>query len=384
MPRLRARKGFTFIMMWLLFVVFVGAAAFATEFGRMYLIRGQLQAAADAGALAGIFRVVDGGHSDAVDTARAYTRKHIVGTALYDSSTAVVTPGVWQTAVNCGAIAPPCFDASAVTGWDDGGVKAVQVIVNFTGQYGVFGRALGLAYGATNNSRNLVDTAVAVRQYLSGSTCTRPFAVPYQTMLNVLYPPDGTKNAATYSLTEADIATLRTNTTQYTIKSGNSKTGVAPTGEFYATDLPPGQYANGDAGSPISGGSSYSDFLGWNCGQVATAETNRDPTHPPGVSVGDWLQAESGNMSGPTKQGVTALCGSTTCSPPFLITTALWDTYGDVTYCKACFHVKYIGAFAITGVAGNGDITGYFRNMATSVGPVTTVPSPIQRVGLVK
>jgi len=45
---------------------------------------------------------------------------------------------------------------------------------------------------------------------------------------------------------------------------------------------------------------------------------------------------------------------------------------------------QYIGAFAVTGVAGSGDVTGYFRDMATSAGTVTNVPSPIQRVGLVK
>ena len=89
-------------------------------------------------------------------------------------------------------------------------------------------------------------------------------------------------------------------------------------------------------------------------------------------------------MVGPTKQGIDALCGSDTCSPPYLIATALWDRFKDTTYCKACYHVKYIGAFAVTGVAGSGDVTGYFRDMATSAGTVTNVPSPIQRVGLVK
>ena len=67
-------------------------AAFATDFGKMYLTRGQLQAAADAGALAGIYLVANGWKDSTVDSARAYTHLHKVDTGFYIGSTAVVAP----------------------------------------------------------------------------------------------------------------------------------------------------------------------------------------------------------------------------------------------------------------------------------------------------
>ena len=57
------RRGFTLVVMMLMMTVFIGSAAFATDFAKMYLIRGQLQAAADAGALAGIYLVARAGRT---------------------------------------------------------------------------------------------------------------------------------------------------------------------------------------------------------------------------------------------------------------------------------------------------------------------------------
>ncbi|MEZ6078353.1 MAG: Tad domain-containing protein [Pirellulaceae bacterium] len=47
------RCGATLVLVVLLLVVILGVAAFAVDFGRMQLVRSQLQTAVDAGALAG-------------------------------------------------------------------------------------------------------------------------------------------------------------------------------------------------------------------------------------------------------------------------------------------------------------------------------------------
>ena len=52
MPGRLNRRGFTLVVMMLMMTIFIGSAAFATDFAKMYLIRGQLQATADATALA--------------------------------------------------------------------------------------------------------------------------------------------------------------------------------------------------------------------------------------------------------------------------------------------------------------------------------------------
>ena len=147
----RNRRGFTLILMMLLMTVFIGAAAFATDFGKMYLIRGQLQAAADAGALAGIYVVAQGWKDSTVDTARAYTAKHKVGTAFYVGAPRSVAPGNWKDTAVCS----PAGSCSAFVGngnnWNAGGIDAVRVIVNSTATYN-FGRY----FGFTN--RTLVPT----------------------------------------------------------------------------------------------------------------------------------------------------------------------------------------------------------------------------------
>ena len=53
------------------------------------------------------------------------------------------------------------------------------MIVNFTGTYN-FGRFFGF------NTRVLYDTAVAIRGSVNTSTCIRPWAIPYQALLDVL------------------------------------------------------------------------------------------------------------------------------------------------------------------------------------------------------
>src|SRR4249919_1964440 len=101
------------------------------------------------------------------------------------------------------------------------------------------------------------------------------------------------------------------------------------------------------------------------------------------VSVGDYLEPESGNKVGPTRQGINDLCGGDTCSPPIKVSAALWDVKAS-SPCD-CYHIKYIGAFAITGWdQSSKSVMGYFTSMATNGNIVAGAPGPSQGVGLRK
>jgi hypothetical protein len=366
--------------------VFIGAAAFATDFGKMYLIRGQLQAAADAGALAGIYLVSNGWKDSTVDSARAYTARHKILTSAYVGSTAAVAPGIWRDTVACAAQSPPlptpCFLGNG-NNWNDPKVDAVRVIVNYTGTYN-FGRFFGF------NTRALYDTAVAIRGNATTSTCVRPFAIPYQALLNVLYPTAvPPKDPLTYSLLPSDIETLRNMGIGASIPLKVGTAGdLTPNGEFYAAKMPPGQYADGTAGNPWSGGNDYRDAIGHTCAQLQALMTATGSSKGASIGIGDYLKPETGNMIGPTKQGINDLCGSDTCSPPVKIAAALWDGIFDVTHCTGCYRIKYIGAFAVTGWdEPSKSVTGYFTSMAVqgsggagAGGP----PGPAQFTGLRK
>ncbi len=375
------RRGFTLVVMMLMMTIFIGSAAFATDFAKMYLIRGQLQAAADAGALSGIYLVAQGWKDSTVDSARAYTHRHKVDTALYVGSTADVAPGNWRDTATCA----PVGSCSAFVGngnnWNDPAVDAVQVIVNYNGRYN-FGRFFGF------NTRALYDTAVAIRGNATSSTCVRPWAIPYQSLLNVLYPSP-IKDPLTYNLTEADIDSLRGMTVagQISLKVGDAG-DLTPNGEFYAAKLPPGQYADGTAGNPWTGGNDYSTAIGHTCAQLQALMTATGSSKGASISIGDYLKPETGQMEGPTKQGIIDLCGSVTCNPPVKVAAALWDGIFDVTFCTGCYRVKYIGSFAVTGfIQSSKTVTGYFTSMAVqgsggagAGGP----PGPAQFTGLRK
>jgi len=376
------RRGFTLVVMMLMMTVFIGSAAFATDFGKMYLTRGQLQAAADAGALAGIYLVANGWKDSTVDSARAYTHLHKVDTGFYIGSTAVVAPGNWKDTAAC----TPAWSCSAFVGngnnWNDPAVDAVRVIVNYNGKYN-FGRFFGF------NTRALYDTAVAIRGSSLSSKCIRPWAIPYASLLNVLYPTPPLKDPLTYPLDTADITRLRAMTIANNISLKVGTAGdLTPNGEFYAARLPPGQYADGTAGNPWSGGNDYSNGISFTCAQLQAAMIATGSSRGATVSVGDYLKPETGNKEGPTRQGINDMCGSDTCDPPVKITAALWDGIFDVTFCTGCYRIKYIGAFAVTGWdQSTKSVTGFFTSMATQGGGGITPggpPGPAQTTGLRK
>lgn len=158
------------------------------------------------------------------------------------------------------------------------------------------------------------------------------------------------------------------------LKVGNPQQAIAP-GQFFPVDLPPLNCGCGV--NPQTGGDEYR----WNIGNC----------NPYQVGVGDQLQVEPGNMVGPTKQGVQELydqdpgaywesstqsiAGSAFGKSPRIILVPFFDPTTPPISGRNYVSVTKVGAFFIEGVQGNGDVTGRFIK-ATVDGPKCTVQNP--------
>lgn len=347
-----ARRGIAIPMVVLLLGALIGVGAFAVDLARWYLMRAQLQTAAEAGALAGVTRLLNDDAARASDSALAYvTRNPVDGVAPALGPTGI-TPGRWR-----GTFLP-------TTGWADVSTDAVRVETEHRGRY-VFGRLYG------DTTRVLRATAVASIAWVSRTRCLRPLAMPYANLLRTLYPtntPD-----VTYALTDADVARLRAMTTANAIplKLGSADGDAMLPGFFYPVRLPAVVYATGEAGNPQSGGDAYRHALGDPC-------TGAEPS----VGIGDWLVGESGNLVGPTRSGVAQACGvsptaSFSCVPavPYLI--PIWDRADKTIASPTAFRVKYVGVFYVTSYSQQNGILGYFSAL-TVHGQIDTIPSPLR------
>jgi hypothetical protein len=359
--------------------IFVLAAAFSADFGRMYLIRAQLQAAADAAAMAAV-NALGSGIAGGRDSGLKFVQLHpAAGTANLNPNIADVLSGSWLKVNGLWT-----FVQDPDQGWDKstptsaGNTRdAVRVVVRDTVPF-TFGKLLGW------DRRVVTAEAVAIWGSVTSSSCVRPWAIPYQQLLDQLYPPAGTKSTS-YNMTLADVATLSAMTyasNPVSLKVSSSGTYTA-NGQFYAIDIPPGEYADGTAPTgSLTGASNYrSEESATTCAALAQfySGQNVDGT----VSVGDWLNPETGNMQGPTEQGIggqgqnPGLCGtSDTCSPEVKVVAAFWDTYGDAPggHCNSCYHVKYLGEFTLIGFDNSGkSVVGYFNTLTLPAGGSTGI-----------
>jgi len=344
-------------------VVFIAAAiamcALAIDIARMYLIHAELQASADAGALAGAQRVLVQLPASGFDTATAYAQANLVEDTVPTVAPADVVLGTWNSGT---------FTSSG--SWMDPTANAVQVTSRYTGSY-VFGRFFNI----TNHA--LSATAIALVGSVGSTSCVRPLAIPYASLLAVLYPSATPAN--TYNLTVADVTQLSTLTqaSQISLKVGTADSSIV-NGSFYAVREGPVQYANGTAGNPWSGANDFRDALGEDCSQLT-----------PIVGVGDWLEGEQGNMQGPTRTGLGNLCNvkgnanDITCSPAVQVNIPIWDITDKSVASANAFHVKYIGVFMVTGYQKANGIVGYFSSLLGS-GGFSTQPGPVRKIALVQ
>lgn len=349
--RLRARRGVTLPLVVLLLAVFIGVTSFAIDVSRMFVIKAELQTAADAGAISGGMQLAHGLNASARDSAFTYTQVNL---------TEKVTPTVGAGDIEPGHWADGSF--STTPGWLDPSTNAIRVTTHHEGSY-LFGPIYNV-FSSLVSARAVVAVG-SVR----GTDCVRPLAIPYTNLLKALGKPLD----VTYNLTDDDVLALRSATTAnaLSLKLGDPA-AVTTSGNYYAVREPPIQYADGTAGNPWQGGSDYRNALGGSCGNL-----------PFTISKGDWLLAENGNMVGPTQQGVGDFCGGSgktfSCSGNYVI--PIWDVASKDIAAPMSFHVKYVGVFRLTGYA-DGSIIGYFHTMAAN-GYYDPDPGIIQRPALV-
>jgi Flp pilus assembly protein TadG len=362
----RERRGFTLILIVTLMTVLLGATALVVDAGLLYLYRGQLQNAADASALAGAISLAKGGTTSSVDSAIAYDSRNRVGGLTTTLAAGDVVPGTWTRA---GGFVSTAGD------WTTGNPFAVKTTTRYTSNYSIFARYLGFT------SKALTATAVAVHGSVGAADCVRPWAVPYQDMLDAL---PGGHSASTYDLTTADVALLAAMGPGNAIELNEPGSGEGAPHQMRAVELPAGEYADGTAGSPWgNSGKQYRDAISESCAALAA-----DMGTHTSVGVNDWLQTVPGQKVGDTEKGVSALCGgSDTCAPPVRVNTAIWDTYGNGPggHCSGCYHVKYMGIFYVTGYnKATNSVTGYFSALTAAAGGFVAKPGPISKNALVQ
>jgi Flp pilus assembly protein TadG len=371
--KLKNRRGVTLVLMAFMLTALIGSAAFAVDFGRMFMYRAQLHTASDAAALAGAWQILKKDPNSATDSAIAIANRHFVGTTNISLASADVVPGTWTTGGG--------FVSST---WTDPNLDAVQVTTRYTGTYG-FGQIFGLT------SHNVRATSQAVMGYVGKTTCVRPVALPYQALLDQLTRHDGVaRDAATYSLTPADVDALKNAGVADSVQLRVTDEGGSPvSGNFYGVQLGPYQFADGTLGNPNTGMANFDTDLGGPCSGESYQGT---------VGPGDWLSPENGEGGTNIPRGIGDLCGlningngTVLCPTPYPeIKAALWSPNPSTPAgCSNCFYVKYLGVFAVVGynsVPGHATpdgVYGYFTSMP-STGSLTTIPGPIQKIGLVK
>ena len=364
--KLRNRDGFTLILIVFFLTVLLGSASFAVDMSSMYLFRAQLQSAADAAALAGAVGLAKGEANAAQASVTAFNRANKVGDSI--NTLATMTAGTWDGTFHAG-------------NWTDATANTVQVTVQYPGSY-MFARVFG------KTTQMLHASAIAVSGSVGTSHCVRPWVVPYRDLLDHIDPT----LPITHELTASEVSTLRNATLTDTLELNQSGTDGAPH-QMRSVSFPPREFAS----SPYQGtpdppsASVYKSEISEDCDALTDHIGSR------GISVGDYLLGASGQMTGPTEQGVNQLlCSSNSTCPVGTaakqVNVAIWDSFGASPhgYCSAsgngaCYHVKYIGIFYITGYNhSTNSVKGYFSAMGDPTGGFSPKVGPIQKTALVQ
>ena len=291
----RNERGFSFVFIGLSFVAFLSATTLAIDVGMFMTARSQAQNSADAGALAGATALVFDSFTDHSATGPAVTSA--VSAA---SKNTVVGDNV---SVGSGDVQ---FLADPVTGQID----RVQVTVYRTAaRSNPVPTLMGQFFGISQV--DITATATAEAAPANAATCVLPFMVPDKW----IEKSDGTGTA------DGPWDPNKTFDLWYT-KGSNQNGGVPlPTPDVYtppATDGTPGTGFSlpGDVGTEMVLKSNNQNKISpsiYNPIDLGTSTGANDykaniiGCNQTLIKPGDFLTPETGNMTGPTKQGVDAL-----------------------------------------------------------------------------
>jgi Flp pilus assembly protein TadG len=376
---LEAEDGLALIHVGIALLVLMALSSFVLDYGVMWLSRGQAQASADAGALAGA-------------TARAFdetTDPPAADGAAYSSAVSSAQANLVFGAAPAVTVTWDCPGFITGTG-------CVRVDVSNTALPTFFANIFGVT------SQSIQATATAQARPANASDCMRPLAVMDRWAEAQTAPWDENDTFDRYNLngknkgqllpnpdsytapTKADPGTGFTVADNYgqqiTLKTGSSFSG----GWFQPVDVP-------RSGSSDTGANLYRDNLAsWNGSAV---------------SIGDYLPAETGNMVGPTNQGIGALVAldpsarwndktysiDNSCAPtcasfsPRIIALPLFDpdefqfntannTWPNCPGGGSCVHVTNIIGFFVDHIDASNNVIGYLIRYP---GVLTTKPGGV-------
>jgi len=347
MMRMRVRRGATLVLVAALLTVIVGMAGVAIDMSRLYVMRAQLQTTADASAVAGIVEVKDKRPLNAVTAAQSYVPFNTVERQLATANP--IEGGTWDFATN--TFVP-------LASWTDPALNAVRVTANYQATY-----TLASIFGSAG--RQVQARAVAALGFVGTTDCLRPWAVSYQTILDALYPPAGSKDPS-YNLTAQDIQTLTA--MSYPADSVTLLQGTS-------NPLTPGNISQVVVNNPWNGNNSYTNAIN-GCSNLP-------------IGPGTWLDGDPGVGAGQTANALRQFCQSNggiqgggqnfTCTGQPKIKLAMWDQANGAPGSNLMLRVKYVGVFALVGFkggAGPDQIAGYFTSMA-STGSFSVNPTPV-------
>lgn len=303
MLQLKKRRGAMVVMTGIMFFALVICGAVAIDFGRLWTERWELQASADAGALAGALQLMPPRDTlVVVDSAQAYVHNNraMADTITVDS----VIKGNWDGTTRV---------------WTPAGspTNAVRVVVSQ--------RASNLfmaGFGIPTPRMTARAIAWAAAPVATTNSCMKPWAIPYEGLMYAINTYRGITNTNT-TLTRAfdftnDMAALQAMSAAertFSLKLGSGTNGNVQDsvtqagadvgnmpGNYRAVVLPKlwdyatQSYPYGQQGPP-PGGQVYRDNI-----SGATCH---------GLAVGDSLKTETGDKVGPTVQAVEpAVCAS--------------------------------------------------------------------------
>lgn len=256
-------------------IVLAGFATLAVDYGFLEYKRSQLQNAADAAALAGANVLVQYGDD----------KSQVTNTAVLFGQANLGQADSKELAIRDSDVTYP--DA-----------VSVRAAVGRTGDRGnpvdmFLGRVLGW------NTQDITANGQAALFCSRSSRCLKPWSPPAKFTWNDAcdtdkkYANNGQLDAASAcEMNSVEVQGYDNNDvgTEIVLKFGQPSDTVTP-GHYQPVDYPPV-----NTGNPISGGSEYRDNI---AGCTASNTVS--------VNLGDQLQIEPGEMTGPTKQGMADL-----------------------------------------------------------------------------
>ena len=361
------RRGATLAIVAVLLVPLLGFAAVAVDASWLFTVRTQLQTVADAAAHAAVVEIAADRKAAASDAALATAAQNVANQSTATVAAADVVPGRYDPA------ASPTF--TAYGSWTDPNVNAARVVSRSAVSL-FFARVLNI------NSSNVNAEAIAAVGSQTATGCAKPWAIPYEALLWAA----GRANTNDHSpLTPAEVDYLSDTNREIMFKSGpgdqaiDVATGTKIPGNFRAVDFPVYRYENGqlNPGYKQGGADDYRDWIGSTaCGNF--------------IKVGDWLMTQTGNMPGPTKQGMHDLCGGTangnnggTCSPAYEVILPVWNNPPAKAGATEV-QINYVGAFKMTRWDKDGNVYGHFDTAKGGGGGFSILPGPVTRIALVK